>query len=405
MSGRAEKVFRFIGPLAAIGLAALLSIGGCEQGNPDPPREPGIRASPVEIDLVADLPDAWLGYGNVAQLLDEDMEQPLSQGWYPVEQQADGTRSAWSMGRRSVIEITVLQPEDRLLEIDLEPAPGEEHLPHQSVRLFWNDQELGRFPLDWSRQTLQIELPAEIQRSGINRLTFSPLYWISPLASRSALDPRPVAFRLYGVRFSDTPVGSSESGRAVAAEGTRIEQPANSMISWHYTLPSDPKLQLNLSWDLPSASKGFLFRWVLRDTRGQEHVLLERTPAGQDEESLTLDLSPYAGEMVALVSLFSSADEGPAGAHVTLDAPRIVGTRPSPASPPAPRRPYNVLVVLFDTLRPDYLEPHGSSPARTPSLTKFASTGFTFEQAHANASLPNRQRRELKLTCMGRTRG
>jgi len=348
---------------------------------PAPPR-------PVKLDLVADLPDAWVGYGNAAHILDKKLDDQFSQGWYAVQDQGPEKRSIWSRGQRSVIEITVIDPRAQVLELDLEPAPGEGKLPHQSLRLFWNDHELGRFTLDWKRQILRVKLPAEMQRTGLNRLTFSPLYWISPLASRSTFDPRPVAFQLRGVRFAGTGVAGSESTTwlEVSSEGERIEQPANSMIVWHYALPNDPQFHVTLRWDLPPETQGLLWQWVLQDSEGDEKVLAERSPSGLGQESLTLDLSAYAGQMVGLQSVFSSAGNDAGSAGITLEAPSIQGDEASPTRVAAPRQPYNVLVVLFDTLRPDHLEPYGSTSVSTPALKKFAATGFTFEEAHANAS-------------------
>ena len=388
MSGQAKAAPRLIGSVLGFGVFTALLFGGCEQGDPSPPPAAQALSRPVKLDLTADLAEAWVGYGNAAYILDQKLEDQFSQGWYAVQGKGQGERSVWSRGERSVIEITVLDPKERVLEIDLEPAPGEEALPHQSLRLFWNNHELGRFNLKWERQTLRIELPAEVQRAGLNRLTFSPLFWISPLASRSALDPRPVAFQLHGVRFSGKGTEETESSTwsKVTAEGERIEQPVNSMIAWHYTLPENPKLHVRIAWDLPSESKSLLWRWVVQDSAGGERVLAQRSLSGIGKESLTLDLSSYAGKMVAVESLFSSTSESDAGAMITLDAPFIDGIRSSSAPPPTPQHPYNVLIVLFDTLRPDHLEPYGSTSVRTPALKDFASTGFTFEQAHANAS-------------------
>ncbi|MDG2336341.1 MAG: sulfatase [Myxococcota bacterium] len=379
------------------GLLVFLMAAGCDPGDLKPAAVAAHSASapavpalplPVKLDLVADLPEAWVGYGNADHILDRRFRDQFTQGWYPVQNPSKDKKSVWSRGERSVIEITVLDPKERLLEIDIEPAPGEEKLPHQSIRLFWNNHDLGRFQLDWARQTLRIKLPAAMQQFGLNRLTFSPLYWISPLTSRISLDSRPVAFLLHGVRFAGPEKDEAESrlSSELMAEGERIEQPVNSMIAWHYLLPSDPKLLVKISWDLPPEEKGLVWRCVIKNSKGEERVLAERSPSGGGEESLNLDLSPYAGEMVGLEFLLSSTSPGDPSASITLDYPVIEGTQASPASASVSRQPYNVLVVLFDTLRADHLEPYGSASVRTPELKRFASTGFTFEQAHSNAS-------------------
>ena len=394
---RHEKARKGIAPLlgSCLLLLAVLALIGCaerEAPEPAPSGEVGetTPAPPraVRLDLVADLPGAWLGQGSAEGVLDRDREARFTQGWHAVQNETPEQAFIWSRGKRSVIEITVLEPENRVLEIDIEPSMAEEKLPHQSVRIFWNSHDLGRFALDWKRQTLTVDLPAEVQATGLNRLTFSPLYWISPLTSRTALDSRPIAFRLHGVRFSGAN-STASAGTALAeveVEGNQIRQPADSMIAWHYKLPDDAKLHVGLKWDLPAESGTPLWQWVARDAQGEESILAELSPIGAGEKAMTIDLSRYAGQMLGLQSVLRSSSAEKTSVSIILDAPYIGGTEPTALPVHSPQHPYNVLLVLFDTLRSDHLEPYGGTTVRTPALKQFASTGFTFEQAHSNAS-------------------
>ncbi|MCP5115201.1 MAG: sulfatase [bacterium] len=61
--------------------------------------------------------------------------------------------------------------------------------------------------------------------------------------------------------------------------------------------------------------------------------------------------------------------------------------------PPAAPRPWNVVVVVSDTLRTAFLGPYGSKTVRTPNLDKFAQQAAVFERAHPEClpTIPTRR--------------
>ena len=71
-----------------------------------------------------------------------------------------------------------------------------------------------------------------------------------------------------------------------------------------------------------------------------------------------------------------------AGASLAADRPQA-----------APEKPWNVLVVVSDTLRTAYLGPYGSTSVRTPSLDRFARQSTVFERAYPEAlpTIPTRR--------------
>ncbi len=393
-----SRFLRFIGSLGSAGflvvsliLAALLA--GCGESadtrlseSLPGESEPG-RERPVVLDMVEDLPAAWVGYETLGSVFDRREEARFTQGWYTLQYVDAQRRAIWSKGPKSVVEIVVLEVKDRKLTLDLAPLDARGKLPHQNIRVFWNDVDLGRFLLGWERQTLEISLPAEAQRPGLNRLVIAPLYWISPIAVGLSFDSRQVGVRLYDFQLSGTGREPANSQERVSAEGNRILQPQNSVIAWHYVLPQSARLKMNLQRGARSNSSGGLWQVVVRAESGAESVVAELAAEEFGERELDIDLADYSGQMAAIQAIFRPYTGGDGEGTIRLERARIEGVEfEQDVLLSLERKPYNVLVVLFDTLRADYLEPYGSQTVKTPALTQFAQRGFSFDQAHANAS-------------------
>ena len=345
------------------------------------------RERPVVLDMVEDLPAAWVGYETLGSVFDRREEGRFTQGWYTLQYVDAQRRAIWSKGPKSVVEIVVLEVKDRKLILDVAPLDARGKLPHQNIRVFWNDVDLGRFLLDWERQTLEISLPAEAQRPGLNRLVIAPLYWISPLGLRLSFDSRQVGVRLYDFQLSGTGREPAISQERVSAEGNRILQPQNSVIAWHYVLPQSARLKLNVQRAARSSSSGGLWQVVVRTESGLGSVVAELAADEFGDLDLDVDLAELSGQKVAIQAIFQPYAGGDGEDTIRLERARIEGVEfEQPTLPSLERKPYNVLVVLFDTLRADYLEPYGSQTVKTPALTKFAERGFKFDQAHSNAS-------------------
>ena len=65
------------------------------------------------------------------------------------------------------------------------------------------------------------------------------------------------------------------------------------------------------------------------------------------------------------------------GALVSCSRPRTSSNQPAAQA----MRPFNVVLVTIDTLRPDHLHCYGDSKIETPTLDSIATSGALFENA------------------------
>ena len=130
-------------------------------------------------------------------------------------------------------------------------------------------------------------------------------------------------------------------------------------------------------------------RIILR-TRDAEHVVWSRPleALGGKAESFELDLRKWQGQAVQLSLVVAEGDVPAERPAVRWSALKISGDgkESGAASRSIPRARYNVLIVLFDTLRADRTEPYGAKSGLTPGISDLASRGVTFEIAVAPSS-------------------
>ena len=133
-----------------------------------------------------------------------------------------------------------------------------------------------------------------------------------------------------------------------------------------------------------SATATTLLRKLLdRDGDGASALL-----AGGDCDDANAAIGPHAREVPG-----NGVDDNCVGG----DAPNVdVATPPPPPPPPEKAedryepKPYNVLFVLIDTLRPDHLGMHGYARPTSPNLDAWAKDAVVFERVWAQA--PNTPR-------------
>ena len=107
-------------------------------------------------------------------------------------------------------------------------------------------------------------------------------------------------------------------------------------------------------------------------------LLLRRTLTTPHRwESVSLDLSEYAGRKIALSLSLSAAEDGRLGFWGS-PAIRSLG-RHSPRAATGFEAPQGVILILADTLRSDHLNFHGYGRETAPFLTELASKGAFFK--------------------------
>ncbi|MGH0032770.1 MAG: sulfatase [Myxococcota bacterium] len=172
-----------------------------------------------------------------------------------------------------------------------------------------------------------------------------------------------------------TPGARGRGPLARALPDAAIVQRAGSLLTWHFPLPDEAHVRGRLT--LAAEDEAFALLTVLDETGERRELRLEAD--GRAEQPLDWDLSELGGRM-ARVQL-------QAGARAVWHALRIEGAPavPEPRDAGVRRGRYNVLFVLFDTLRPDRTEPYGADSPRTPHLRRLAERGVVFENAFSTA--------------------
>ncbi|MDP6980762.1 MAG: sulfatase [Myxococcota bacterium] len=94
-------------------------------------------------------------------------------------------------------------------------------------------------------------------------------------------------------------------------------------------------------------------------------------------------LDPFAGELIRLELRVPRTS---ALSQIGLEALRIEAPAANEPKTAIERGPYNVLVILLDSLRADHLTPYGADARDTPHLAELASQGVVFTRARTNAT-------------------
>ncbi|MCH8333586.1 sulfatase [Candidatus Sumerlaeota bacterium] len=329
----------------------------------------------------------------------------LSSGWYNPELvpgDEDEEVFRWTRDRNALVEIPVVSPSQLTLRLDVAPHVESRNLPEPTLRVLWNNHDLGTFTLEWKRQQIELEIPAEIQFHGMNRLKLQPGYWLR-IERTTFLGPqkRDLGIRCWGISVTPkTPQVASTLTPAVAEEEMIVQTPGTT-ITYSFALPNNAALVgravlRTQQGDISQRARGRVSVTLLTEAN-EERLLLTRDLAQLAKEpqfAIEEDLSAFGGQMASLTLSFSllnsgvGEDQEPPSLTLEWEDVRIEGTEEfvSDDGVDALRGRYNVLFVLFDTLRADHTEPYGSRRVKTPALARLAAEGVTFENAFANSS-------------------
>jgi len=375
--------------LVTLLLGATLAASRCE-------RSPAFEQRPVRLDLIELFPVAEVSLPLEEILFADPAEQRfLSSGLRDPQPDGDGGGFAWTRGRDAVVEVPVVRPQPLAVRLELGTSAGGGPLPPQQLRILWNGQPVGSVsPGPAARRGSAIGVGAELQRIGPNRLDLLPRYWEG--REREAGDQgRGVQVRRIRIDRSRPEVRGE--GPAARVEDAVLVQAPGSVVSYHFALPEAARLRGRVGLHPESPELPGRIALSLVDDAGEERMLESwplRALADAPEAVFDIDLSALAGRMVALSLSFSVPRPAAGGAapaalpELHWDEVRIEGhaTELAEAGVARLRGSYNVLLILFDTLRADYTEPYGADSVRTPALARLARRGVTFVNASANAS-------------------
>ena len=374
--------------------------------------EPGRAASQPSVSHFVDyLQAAEVERSLTAiQFRDRSEHRYLSAGWGPFSNRKTEEPNAWTSRGAAIVEVPRVRKEPLRVLIDLDTLPPSEirGLPQQSVEILWNGHALGLFNVSAERQTIRVEVPERVQRIGPNRLELVPAYWASPRSPRFKDGFEDVGVRSFGIVFE--PEAGTQTEDVVARESTEslatragdsILQRPESVISFYFRIPEEAELRgrATLRWETgesPNEVVGTVALTLL-DSRDEERIVfsksVEEMSADQDV-LIAEDLAEYAGQYLGINLSFSLPAEsldtqlGDAEPMLEWSGLRIEGSRPGfdYEEPEQLRDKYNVMIILFDTLRADHTGPYGATSVRTPHMDALAQRGTTFVNAFANSN-------------------
>lgn len=156
---------------------------------------------------------------------------------------------------------------------------------------------------------------------------------------------------------------------------TKISFPENPVLEFGYGV-------LNSCWNKPG--DGVIFSVRLRDDSDKIHPLLQRelNPKKKREDQKWFDerifLTEYAGKEAAIL-FKTKPGRNPLFDYAVWTPPQVFSLNQNPEDT-------NVLIVSFDTLRPDHLGCYGYHRPTSPTIDSLAKQGLLFEWAFSTAS-------------------
>ncbi len=407
--------------LVALGLSASCSDSGPRSvppgGGAQGPGKPALIRRGVVLSLADHFSTAEVHTAlNRITFSDPAEERYLTYGWYEFEDLGEGRGRSWTRKRGAAVDIPIVRKADRRISIAMQ-SHREDGTPPKAVKILWNGSSVGVYTVPREPGEIEVDIPSGDQRWGLNRLELLPSYWVRPTDIGESPDERDLGIQVNGIEItktesktrSDVSSGAGASG-AIADEET-VRLLPDTALSYYFELPRGAKLtgsvrlvSLGDSRDESDRTEESIeppdgvFVIALTEANGTEHELILRDlDALSDGKPFGIDeaLEPWAESMVALNIAFSARESADAQAQngagsilLELKDLRIEGVAEDLARDgiDSIQGDYNVLVVLFDTLRADHIEAYSpASRARTPRMNALASGGATFMNAYSVA--------------------
>lgn len=327
---------------------------------------------------------------------DRSLQHLFSSGWANFEGVGTPNGRSWTDARNAVVDVPIWDKQPLKVHLTLSP-PSFAPLPEQGVQLLWNDALIHSATLAEKLSTVEFVVPAENLYYGINRLELRPRYWVQPAKVSEFKDNRSLGVLCREIRFEQAGFQPLTLPTAAQVEQNSLIQFPGSLITYHFPLPrngvfqGEGILQLN-SEKASSLNKGKLMISLL-DSDHQERILFSQDMATLVESpqiSFRENLSDLAGKMAALSLSFwvEGSREVLEGVRLEWKSLRLEGVESRLVADQLDRirGEYNILVILFDALRADHIEPYGNIEVKTPNMSRLASQGTTFLNAFTQTS-------------------
>lgn len=351
-------------------------------------------------------------------------ERYLTYGWYEFENLGEGRGRSWTRKRGAAVDIPIVEKADRRISIAMQ-SHREDGTPSKAVKILWNGSSVGVYTVPREAGEIEFDIPADDQRWGLNRLELLPSYWVRPTSIGESPDERDLGIQVNGIEIAikgnetRSEAGATTTASGAVADARTVRLLPDTVVSYYFELPRGAKLTgsirlVALGDSVDETSEEGLggeaakpkrieppegtFAIALTEADGTEHELLVRdldALSGGKHLKIDESLEAWAESMVALNIVFSArttddsqAQSGAGSIMLELQDLRIEGVAEDLARDgiESMQGDYNVLVILFDTLRADHIEAYNpASRARTPRMNALASGGATFINAYSVA--------------------
>lgn len=381
-----------------ISASLLIVLAACSEKSGDTPPDKTAALRDSTTDLLARAEIAWASTDVVSPGgLDVEDDQYFTLGWLPSQKTLDGVPYRWMGPRVGAIDLQLVEPEALTLRLTLAPARGE-NIPPLHLKQYWNGKLLGSAELAQQLQVVQTAIPKEFTRAGPNRLELVPDFWVDAAKITPGAPSKEISVNLLGFEIQSQTHPSTQRpvpARTVLRDDAAILQYPDTVLTFAVHTARAPHLRLAgsvvpMSQGKKSLANDVELAVIVTGVAGDSRELLRLPLAGANALDRTLDLSSRdKGYLaVSLILRWTGATSPPDAPAYRWDRIELVDRIPeSPGlvtSSPSP--PPNIVVVLFDTLRADHLEPYGAQGMRTPNFTRFAGQGATFTRAVAHTS-------------------
>jgi arylsulfatase A-like enzyme len=345
----------------------------------------GCRRQAFGLDLVGELPfGEKIAEPGVIDLGTPAARRFLREGWSSDEvSPASHETFVWSLGPRSVLDFTLPQARDLVVELRGEPFDAGKGR-RQEVTATLNGAAPQTFAIAAGSHEYPLAFPAGATRVGANRLELRYAWTARPHDVTGSADGRELAVAWDRVHVVGLTREAAAGPRAVQ-EGRALFMPWGTSVRYYLHLPCDSRLSIRR---LAATGKGTLEVEEERDGQPATAIAKVRI-GGADGPGRGVEAALPLCSVVRL-SLKAAAGPGEPGG-LTLVAPTILQPPPSPLPTrvPAPRgtpaRP-SIVVYLVDTLRSDHLGCYGYGRPVSPHIDAFASDAVIFEDAVSETS-------------------
>ena len=291
----------------------------------------------------------------------------LVAGWgRPEVDPRTGKAFVWAISTAATLEVNLLQPAATTFRFVCRPY-AVEGAASQTVEVVANGVPVGAVALAHRTRAYSLEIPAERVRPGRNRLELRFAYAESP----SRLDQGSDDQRTLAAAFEEFELHPATAARG-REPGVPAAGPGGLALAAGTGLVFTVVLQGEVVLDLGTGSSGpDVVAWF--GAPGGDKQLVGRGRGGYRPVSIR-----WPGGRPLEIGFAAPGAAGSSEAVVVR--PRLLGREALVRTPP------NLLLVVVDTLRADFVGAYRDG-ARTPVIDALAASGTLFERAYAHIAI------------------